>query len=376
MPSSVKNILYFKPNFYTDENRAQAADSVSSLLYCEVIVAQTWAEMIANIDCNVGLLVMHVSVIEAAPDIPLISFFKMLDSIIRYTLAVDQFPKIAISVDSTTPRLLIDQIKGFGLAGVVPSTDFGTLEIIKANDALLHGNEYWPDHIIDQLVESPSVLPLIIYLRPTLTLGKPPPLTSEISMRTQSKFEVCETWSEFSAVLYKSPAGIMFHSSLFSELNVTVKEFYRMLLTLKHCIAPHLVMNIGVVVEKNTSMLLVNELKDNGITCIIPGFYSFGIDEVVYGVDALLRHEPYYPIHITNTILPLPKLAKTGIHLTDRQSQVLSLVCKRGLSNKKIAATLKISESTVKIHVSAILKEYGVRNRTQLVLAATSSLKA
>lgn len=62
--------------------------------------------------------------------------------------------------------------------------------------------------------------------------------------------------------------------------------------------------------------------------------------------------------------------------LTPRQQQVLRLVCHRGLSNKAIAGILKISESTVKIHISSILKEYGVKNRTQLVLAFNQNLRA
>ena len=62
--------------------------------------------------------------------------------------------------------------------------------------------------------------------------------------------------------------------------------------------------------------------------------------------------------------------------LTPRQQQVLKLVCHRGLSNKAIAGILKISESTVKIHISAILREYGVKNRTQLVLAHSNNLRA
>jgi DNA-binding NarL/FixJ family response regulator len=62
--------------------------------------------------------------------------------------------------------------------------------------------------------------------------------------------------------------------------------------------------------------------------------------------------------------------------LTPRQSQVLRLICHRGLSNKAIGNILKISESTVKIHTSAILKRYGVKNRTQLVLAYTNNLRA
>lgn len=62
--------------------------------------------------------------------------------------------------------------------------------------------------------------------------------------------------------------------------------------------------------------------------------------------------------------------------LTPRQSQVLKLICHRGLSNKAIGNILKISESTVKIHTSAILKRYGVKNRTQLVLAYNNNLRA
>ena len=62
--------------------------------------------------------------------------------------------------------------------------------------------------------------------------------------------------------------------------------------------------------------------------------------------------------------------------LTRRQLQVLELVCHRGLGNKAVANILKISDSTVKIHVSACLKAYGVKNRTQLVLAYNNVMRA
>jgi DNA-binding NarL/FixJ family response regulator len=57
-------------------------------------------------------------------------------------------------------------------------------------------------------------------------------------------------------------------------------------------------------------------------------------------------------------------------NLTRRQAEVLSLMM-RGGSNKEICRALGLSESTVKIHVSAILKALGVRNRTEAVLTAT-----
>ena len=58
------------------------------------------------------------------------------------------------------------------------------------------------------------------------------------------------------------------------------------------------------------------------------------------------------------------------IGLTERQAQVLALLA-RGLSNREIAARLELSEGTVKIHVTAILKALGVASRTQALVAVT-----
>lgn len=52
--------------------------------------------------------------------------------------------------------------------------------------------------------------------------------------------------------------------------------------------------------------------------------------------------------------------------LTPRQLDVLRLLAK-GLSNKAIASELDISESTVKVHIRAIMERTGMLNRTQIV---------
>lgn len=58
----------------------------------------------------------------------------------------------------------------------------------------------------------------------------------------------------------------------------------------------------------------------------------------------------------------------SNVDLTPRQTQILHLLSHRGASNKVIAKMLNISESTVKLHMSAILRKFGVRNRTQLAV--------
>jgi DNA-binding NarL/FixJ family response regulator len=55
--------------------------------------------------------------------------------------------------------------------------------------------------------------------------------------------------------------------------------------------------------------------------------------------------------------------------LTPQQVRVLMMLSE-GLLNKQIAFELKVSEATVKAHVSAILQKLGVESRTQAVIAA------
>jgi len=54
--------------------------------------------------------------------------------------------------------------------------------------------------------------------------------------------------------------------------------------------------------------------------------------------------------------------------LTPRQRDVLELLVK-GQSNKEIARTLDLGEGTVKIHLAALFRNLGVRNRATAAVA-------
>ncbi|MBT3142360.1 DNA-binding response regulator [Phaeobacter gallaeciensis] len=58
--------------------------------------------------------------------------------------------------------------------------------------------------------------------------------------------------------------------------------------------------------------------------------------------------------------------------LTNQQARILQLICE-GKLNKQIAFDLSIAETTVKAHVTAIMRKLGVQSRTQAVLIAKKS---
>jgi len=63
---------------------------------------------------------------------------------------------------------------------------------------------------------------------------------------------------------------------------------------------------------------------------------------------------------------PAPAPASLPDDLTPREAEVLSLIA-RGLSNAEIAATLVVSEATVKTHINHLFAKTGARDRAQAV---------
>jgi DNA-binding NarL/FixJ family response regulator len=180
-------------------------------------------------------------------------------------------------------------------------------------------------------------------------------------------------WKDLSNILHLDPEKIAFHINMVTRNGATVFEFMAMLETLIKFSTDSKSIYIGVGIDKDTPHKLIKDLRKTSVMGILPST-DFGINELDMAIEEMQKGHSYWPRHIIDQLpgaVVKVKHSTDEIKLTNRQTEIFNLVCKRGLSNKKIAQILNISESTVKVHISAILKAYRVRNRTQLALSGT-----
>lgn len=103
------------------------------------------------------------------------------------------------------------------------------------------------------------------------------------------------------------------------------------------------------------------------------GYISKTEDEkvILSAIHLILSGGIYVPPSYLNISQPTPHKKQHSLadRLTPRQRDVLKLLSK-GKSNKEIARSLDLSETTVKTHVSALLKTCEAHNRSELIVIA------
>jgi len=104
-----------------------------------------------------------------------------------------------------------------------------------------------------------------------------------------------------------------------------------------------------------------------------------GRDIVHHAVRLVLAGGTYFPSEMMSASIEERSIQEEQsalqskiASLTERQKEVLSHVLK-GCSNKEIARSLGLSDNTVKIHVTAILKALPFESRKQVIAAVSST---
>lgn len=93
-------------------------------------------------------------------------------------------------------------------------------------------------------------------------------------------------------------------------------------------------------------------------------------DELLDAVRTVLEGGSSVTTHFAPTVPMIGGVPGHALGLTHRQADVLRLLI-QGKPNKLICRDLRLSEGTVKVHVSAILKALNVRSRAQAIAELT-----
>ena len=199
-----------------------------------------------------------------------------------------------------------------------------------------------------------------------------------ISEYTNSQIDMCTNWPSMMTALTSESGSdtklVLLGKDSLALPGTTLNEIVDAISTISALACNNSKIITAIVVTGLCEQSFVHSLKKSNINGIVPSIRVFGLSEFYEAVNTLLAESTYWPTAYIQAKIKASTRQATeyGIRLTERQREILQLICKRGLAYKKIAQVLNISESTVKVHISAILKAYGVRNRTQLALAGNN----
>jgi len=143
------------------------------------------------------------------------------------------------------------------------------------------------------------------------------------------------------------------------------------------------------------AVVSASDTRADVLATLAAGFHGFiskrqSDTEILTAVARILAGQIYVPASFAKIrgnallggqfdgkTLPILSTEADVLKLTKRQREVLTLLA-RGFSNKEIARVLDIAEATTKIHMAALLRVLGVRNRTEAAFKAanlTSSME-
>ena len=98
-------------------------------------------------------------------------------------------------------------------------------------------------------------------------------------------------------------------------------------------------------------------------------FRTTGGDRLAAAVVALAHGLTVVDPALAPALVSADRVAAPVEDLTSREMEVLQLLA-QGLTNKRIALRLRISEHTAKFHVNAILAKLGADSRTEAIVVA------
>jgi DNA-binding CsgD family transcriptional regulator len=113
------------------------------------------------------------------------------------------------------------------------------------------------------------------------------------------------------------------------------------------------------------------EVYPRATFCLLDAVADLTVQEFLHAVKAMAQAPSASHLRVVGTP-PAPEPVSPLASLTHREIQVVRLVAE-GLSNKEISSRLRLSDKTIKNHISHVLAKLQLKARTQLAILALRS---
>ncbi len=150
---------------------------------------------------------------------------------------------------------------------------------------------------------------------------------------------------------------------IFLDLNMPGSEGFSGLTLLRNSYPDILVIMVSALEDAG----IVRRAIDLGASAYIPK--SATLPTIAWVIDLVMNGEQWIPENLSEAVEALDNAEEQAFaakldQLTPQQYRVLEMIAD-GMLNKQIAWEINVQETTIKQHVSAILRKLGVNNRTQ-----------
>ena len=363
---TLPRIAYLHIDF-ANSSCAQAISAIEYDASFALDVYESWPALITSIVTNPPQAVLiHLNSFTGAA--PIAEVTIMINALLAVS-SLETRRHIGVVVDNLVDVEFVKELRKSNILNIVPGVEFrGQAESTKATMALLAGEPY-----VLNVVQEEATLPRVVSF-----WSKPiPQLSASVKQQITTKklyaINFCDTWDSLAEAVLEPTDLVLFHCKMrATQGGLLLSEIVDMIDGLVRYTSGT-PLKIAAVIDKDTPREIIKELRKTSVCGIVPSSEYWGADIGVVAVVDILNKGSYWPKDIIASMpgnIQKPIVTKSSFQLTARQQEIVNLISTRGLSNKRIAGILHIAESTVKIHVSAALKIYGVRTRTQLAVVA------
>jgi len=126
-------------------------------------------------------------------------------------------------------------------------------------------------------------------------------------------------------------------------------------------------LNVAAVSFEKYPADLAMGLVANGVTSYVD--YADGADQFYTGLNLIKEGKKYISPVVEKRMMMRTELPKPSQELTERQIEVLRLLC-NGFTSAEIAEVLHLSNRTVKFHKAELYNNLKIRNENELIRVA------